>query len=358
MAAQNQNNAALTAAFENIANILQTLQNQGGQPPPNQPPQPTLTAFTNNTPFNLDSRAGATAFKQSSSPLDFEWDGSIQNFPPFMLALRSRAQEVKWGAPLPHGILTYAVPTGLPVPPGMQPVTTNRNLLTEYHTITEDVVEAARTARIDDRAIQNSTAMYKCLTRSITGDLSTTMFDQDGNMLSHHDGPSLLMKLLSFTMASSIQLSIQTVNQINNLEPADYQFNIPNINSKINHLFILATTGHRTLSDGKKMQHILTTYAKIKQPVAWAQWIQAQMDFFDNGQLSNAQAFMNQAVVKFTKISSMNEGFNGRSTSIQEDIVAMMATATAKTKTRQPTKPKEEGGKRPKTPLPPFAKWF
>jgi len=352
----------MATVLSRITAVLEKIQEDGGNPAVKPPP--TLVAYTANQPFNLDSRAGAAAYKDACSPLPTQWDGSIEKFPAFMLSLKARSKTVKWDAPAPHGILRFNVPTGAPpATAGAEPPFTTHNLLTDYHSITDTIIETARIARTDDRAQQNSTAMYKCLSQSITGELNTTMFDQEGNMLDHEDGPSLLSKLLSFTIASSLQLSIQSFEDLRNLDPADYSFNIPNINTKLNHLFILATTGQRSLLEPEKIQHTLTCYNRIKQPDAWSLWVQQQMDRFDKHDITNAQSFMNSAVVKYQKLSG-NGSFNGKSTTVKEDIVAMLSKST--TSNKRPSNksqgtendPKRRRTQEQKTPLPFFAKWY
>jgi hypothetical protein len=77
--------------------------------------------------------------------------------------------------------------------------------------------------------------------------------------------------------------------------------------------------------------------------------------------LVNSQAFLNSASLKFTKISSNNSGFDGRSSTVQEDIVAMVAAkhkkpsaGTTSSDAIKKAKLEREGGKK----FPPFAKHF
>ena len=149
--------AALQALAQAIQNIPQVQQ-------PNH--QPLLDPYTSDVPFDLSSRAGAQAFTNACAILDDTWDGTADAFPTFIVALRVRAREVNWGAQGPQGILTYG----------------NHNLLTDYHSITQAELTTAFTNRVDDRAIQNSKAMYRCIKASITGELKTTVFDQIDNL--------------------------------------------------------------------------------------------------------------------------------------------------------------------------------
>ena len=108
--------------------------------------------------------------------------------------------------------------------------------------------------------------MYSCLKSSISGDLKSTLFSKVGNLPTHEDGTRLFAHLTTFTMAVSLQLSMDSFKQILEFDPADNAFNITAINTKLNHLFVLATTGQRILGEPDRIQHTLTAYACIKQP--------------------------------------------------------------------------------------------
>ena len=147
----------------------------------------------------------------------------------------------------------------------------NKNL-TNYHLVTDAQITAARTARIDNRANQNAKAMVKCIKSSIRGDIRDTIFTQSANIPSDDDGIALFNKLTTFTTIASYQLSLLSFDNILSFNPFDHDFNIPTINTELINLFTLATTQHRTLDDSERIQKTLSTYSKINQPEAWAQW--------------------------------------------------------------------------------------
>ena len=319
--------ADLTTVLQGLTAVLTGIQAQQAAQATaaaavNVPPPVTvnLNPFASAAPFDLGSRAGSHAFDKAGAILDSTWDGTIDKFPPFLLSLRIRASEVNWGANAPQGILSYTINGQA------------RNLLTDHHFVTAAVVEASRAARTNDCAIQNPRALYSCLKSSITGDLKATLFDQAGNLPIHEDGPTLFIKLTSFTMTATLQLSMLSFKQILEFDPASCEFNIASVNTKLNHLFILATTSQRQLDDLEKIQHTITAYSRIKQPEQWASWVRIQVDRFEEGTITNCQAFMNSAAIKYVKISSANSTFAGSSTSIQEDIVAMVSASVAKRK--------------------------
>jgi hypothetical protein len=170
--------------------------------------------------------------------------------------------------------------------------------------------------------------MYQTIKKSIEGDIKAMIFEQSDNMPTTQDGPNIFKLLMSFTIAASLQLSMMSFNQIITFDPATCNFNIPVINTKLTNLFMLATTNERDLSSAEKIQHLLTAYNRIKQPEDWAQWVRAKLDAFDEGTLTNCQTFMNAAALKYIKVSASNSGsFGGRSTTLADDIVAMVTSS-------------------------------
>ena len=344
-------NAPLVQALNQIVQTLQAIQNQQ-QAPQAQAHQPVLELFDASSPFDLSSRAGNSAYARACCGLEDKWDGSIEKFPSLITGLRDRAIEAKWDAASPNGILTYTVGG------------TNYNLLEAYHSIPLATIEADILARTDNRAIQNSKAFYHCLKATLEGDIRSTLFDQLGNLPTVEDGAVLFKTITDFSLASSLQLTIKTISDIQSLDPADFKFKITNINTKLTHYFILASSGSRSLSEPEKLQHILSTYAKIKQPESWAQWTRTKIDAFDDGSLTVSQKLMNDATLKQLKISSEDGLFRGRSTTISEDVVAMFATRSKQASTTSKSKP---GAPKPKSTndastsdlkLPPWAYYF
>ena len=315
-----------------------------------RPPPPTPAVydpFTEDQPFNLATRTGAQSYNEISAPLDEKdiWDGDVATFPTFILALRIRATEGKWYATAPHGILTIA----------------GKDMLSEYHSITDAEIETTRTARTDPRAIQNSRALFQCLKSSVRGNIKDSIFTQQGNLPAHSDGNALLKKLTSFTTVASLQLSLLSFNNILELNPADLEFNIQKINTRLMQLFVLATTQHRTLDEAERVQHTLNAYSKVLQPETWAQWVRTKIDSFEEGNITNCQSFMNTAVMKYNKIVTHEGDFKGSVHSVQEDIVALLSTKTKAGKRKHQNSEKDEDKlktRRPKLDEPDFIKHF
>ena len=301
-------------------------------------------------PFNLTTRIGQAAYDKACAKLEDMWDGNVQKFPAFVLALQVRAGESNWNAAAPQGILTFTDALG-----------NNLNLLTDYHQLTEAAITAAFTARTaDPRAVQNATAMYRCIKQSIEGDLRTTLLLQVSNAPLSEDGVALFFKLTRFTIVASGQLSITSFKQILEFQPADHAFNIATINSQLLNLFFLATTRNRILDSSERIQHTLAVYERIQQPEAWAQWVRQKLEDNDNGLIPDCHAFMNAAVLKYNQIAGKHDGkFPGSSTTLQEDIVAMLANKRKPIATAAASPDGDTpAAKRATSKLPPFIKHF
>ena len=107
-------NNAIAAALQALATAVAALR-------PAVAPAKVHDPFATNDPFDLDTRSGSSAYSTISSPLDQLWDGAVESFPSFLVALRIRAKQGKWNATGPEGILTINVDGK------------DKQLLTEYH---------------------------------------------------------------------------------------------------------------------------------------------------------------------------------------------------------------------------------
>ena len=132
-----------------------------------------------------------------------------------------------------------------------------KSIFSDYHTINGTQITDAAAVHINDRAIQNSSALFKCLESSIVGDLKYTIFSQSDNISTNEDGISLFKLLTIFTTVAPLQLSMISFNHILNFDPSEFNFSIPKINSKLINLFLLATTKTHKLLDSERIQHTL-----------------------------------------------------------------------------------------------------
>ena len=275
--------------------------------------------FKSNDPFVLSSRSGSMAYERISAPLDDIWDGEVTKFPSFVTELRIRAAEGKWNLDADPGILKFGT----------------KNILTDYHSISDADIEAARVARTSDCALQNALSIFTCIKSSIKGTLKDTIFNRIGNIPTHNDGVALFKQITSFSTVASVQLSMLSFQNILNFDVTEHNFDIPTINSKLCSLFTLATSSTRTLAESERIQHTLSAYSKILQPDTWARWVGTKVDLFEEGKLTQCQDFMNLATMKFNKIVNASGKFHGSTKTIQEDIIAMLAHR-ASTKRKQP----------------------
>ena len=285
--------AALKAAITALKNVIAPIQTPA-------PSAPVFDPFVEDQPFNLANCAGNQAYTNISAALNDKdmWNGNISSFPSFIVALRLRVEEGKRNTTAPHGILTI----------------NGNNILSDYHSIKDALIEVARMTWTDNRAIQNSCAMFQCIKSSIRGSIWDTIFTQSGNIPMHADGNTLFKKLTTFTTVASLQLLLLSFNSILEFNHFDHAFNVPTINTKLMNLFTLAATQHRTLDSSERIQHTLNVYSKILQPEVWAQWARAKIDSFEEGTITVCQYFMNSATMKYNKLLPRKVGSRDRFT--------------------------------------------
>jgi len=147
-------------------------------------------------------------------------------------------------------------------------------------------------------------ATYKCLQSSITGDLFTIIFEQAAN-IPHEDGLTLFLVLTSYTVSSSVQLSMNAIQPLMAFDPSKFKYEIPRINTSLLHLFVMALSPGRPLAKPERIQYILTTYVKICQPKYWASWVRTRTERVEDGTVViTSQTILNKAVLKYNKIKS------------------------------------------------------
>jgi len=164
------NMIAMTAAITAITNMIATIR------APARPP-PVYDLVQGDVPLGLSTRSASQAYTEICAPLKNEWDGHVETFPSFIVSLQDRVAKGKWDVAAPHSILYF----------GTSP--DKHNVLTSCRSVTDAVIATARTNRNDIRAIQNSTAMFKCIKASIRVTLRDTIFIQAGNLTTNTDGP-------------------------------------------------------------------------------------------------------------------------------------------------------------------------
>ena len=167
--------------------------------------------------------------------------------------------------------------------------------------------------------------LYKSFTRTIRDNV----FEKSQNLLTNKYDVALFNIFTTFTTGASLQLPIFSFNQITILLLLTYGYLIPIINTKLTHMFLLAHTHTCILYDSEHIQNTLTVYSCIKQSAAWHSWVLTKNDDFEYGSITICQNFMNQAAVKYVKISTAQEGkLTGSEKTITKDIVAIIADIT------------------------------
>lgn len=126
----------------------------------------------------------------------------------------------------------------------------------------------------------------------------------------------MFKRITTFTPVSSLQLSMLSLNNILIFDSHNYKYNIPVINSKIIHYFVLSTTSTCTLPEVKKIQHLLTVYGMILQPKTWLQWVRNNVADFEDGNITNCQDFMNKSIMKYNKVVCVCGQFQGSITTV------------------------------------------
>ena len=165
-------------------------------PPSNPHVRPiVLDPFTGGLHFDLSTQSGSAAYKLLSKPLDDPWNGTVDTLPTFIVAPRLRASKGKWNAMRPNGTT--------PTPSNIQTIK-GHHILTDYHSMSTSDIKSAYTNRRDDRAIQNTSVLFRCLESSVTSDLKATIFTQLGNLPENEDGIFLFKLLTSFTTVASL----------------------------------------------------------------------------------------------------------------------------------------------------------
>ena len=78
-------NTAIAAALQALATAVAALRTAVA-------PKKCHDPFATNDPFDLNARSGSNAYNTISSPLDQLWDGVVESFPSFLVAVRVRAK--------------------------------------------------------------------------------------------------------------------------------------------------------------------------------------------------------------------------------------------------------------------------
>ena len=275
---------------------------------------PFINPYYPDTSFYLYSWSGSTAYAGACMPIYKPWDGQVENFPSFIVNICIRTNKVKRNAAAPHRILS--IPTGS---------NTNCDILTEYQQISSANIKYKFTDHTENCAIQNAKALYVMLSKSVTGTIRDTVFENSQNLPTDKDSISLFNIWMSLTVFASLQISTFYFNKIPNHLPMIYDYAIPKINTELTHLLLLTSTTTCILDNSEHTQNTLTVYDRIKQPYLWYTWVLTKTNYFEYGAIAIYKYFMNQAAIKYENISAAQEGtFTGSKKTITEDIFSII----------------------------------
>ena len=291
-------------------------------------------------PLDRTTRLGSNLYSQSTEPLDIEWDGQAETLASFANALLLRARQARWDKPGPTGItrITRAI-NQAPGAPAQERI---YHLFKDYRSITIEMVTEEYNARAAGRAIQNSQAMYQCLASSLTGQIRTLIFDQPDNMPEVEDGPILFIRAIICSQALGMTSSISALDKLSDLDPAQYKYNITEINTVLFNLMKQSSglTGNMFPNEAQ-VTYLLRTYRRIKQPEAWKHWVEARMT---DTPPPPAQKLANDAVAYANNLKQENNWTPNKQT-ITAQIQAMMAQALDKSSKKRKQQDSSDGGK-------------
>ena len=125
---------ALTNAITSLVTAINNMSSTGTATATATTKAPVHHLFSATAAFDLSTRSGETAFKIISAPLSTIWDGSAEDFPTFLIALRLRAIKGHWITTDPGDISDYG----------------GKDLFQDFHSISKADLETTKTSRTDD----------------------------------------------------------------------------------------------------------------------------------------------------------------------------------------------------------------
>ena len=253
-----------------VAALLQQLQH--GAPHYDDDP---IDPVESDDPLNRHSRLGSTLYNKSAEALTTTWNGDHQDLAAFANALLLRARTFRWSTNGATDVVTIT-PNANPIGNAAGANHTGFNLFIDYRSITLEMVEQARAARTNPRAIQNSKAMFECIAASLTGRIHSLLFEQAGN-LPIEDGPLLFIKAITCSQAIGTAATIDSIRRLDNFDPATVGYDIIKVNTTMfNLLNQAAAISGKAFSNDMQVAYMIKTYERIKQPEAWVRWVETQ----------------------------------------------------------------------------------
>mmetsp|Transcript_19768 Transcript_19768/g.48569 ORF Transcript_19768/g.48569 Transcript_19768/m.48569 type:complete len:291 (-) Transcript_19768:168-1040(-) len=155
-------------------------------------------------------------------------------------------------------------------------------------------------------------------------------------------------------MMNTISSAFAANDQLTNLDPATYKYNIVLINQALGQLFVRLAQSSFDY-DQYKVFCTLRTYAKIKQPREWSYFVTFREEEQESGTLTDPVVLMNKAVKKYNRCNQFTGEFQASSSSLEEIVRSMLTTMENKQKRLAASKPikdakdsKPDNAKKPK----------
>ena len=289
---------------------------------------PVIDLQSTGSPYNLAHRDGLSAYKEASEQLDHKYNGSNATYPNFLNALQQRARKCFWSTANTSNITTIA----------------GKDLFTQINSISEAELQAGHANRVDDRAKQNSKALYETLSKSIDGDLYSSLFNQAGNLPTLIDGPLLFKFISRYTTVNTMTAAAKTSDQLTNLDPVVYKFNIVEINQVLGQLFICTSQSPfgQIVNEDYKIFWVLKTYEKIKRPREWYDFVLDNRRDYKRRLVTDATDLMADATSKYNKLAQFTGEYTAATTTVEQSVVVMMTTLKKVASAKRETSAKKE----------------
>ena len=294
------------------------------------PPAPGAPVLDRLSPFDgdaldLTTRSGQSLFFEGTKALPTTFSGKVEELFLFIADLKNKTTICRWDAT--HDIINTSTVGTATVPSVIL------NLITDYARLTKADVLAAQVSRNAPNALvrakQNSRMMYTCLYDSVTDDAKNRMLADDGAIV--EDGPTFFYRLVTSTFTTTFSSAQSTRDQLSNLQPRRYKYEITAINNVIRIAVskLKASAGtNESISFNEIFYYQFKIYKKIRSPTDWI----TRILFLENKMTSDPsyhpEDLYNDSELQFNKL--LDDGqWKPSDKSPEEQAIAMAAAFTS-----------------------------
>ena len=120
----------------------------------------------------------------------------------------------------------------------------------------------------------------------------------------------------------------ETSDQLTNLDPVVYKFNIVEINQVLGQLFIRTSQSPfgQIVNEDYKIFWVLKTYEKIKRPREWYDFVLDNRRDYKRRLVTDATDLMADATSKYNELAQFTGEYAAATTTVEQSVVAMMTT--------------------------------